>query len=380
MEDPLIPLDIPKAVNDRKRERDVFNLYAAFQDIPRIANLGCSPDTHSFPADFAPKPASDASLAAFAQLAAIRLQAQRSMISLLDGEYQYILAEATPKTSLRFDSPLNQNFDILLGNVRIPRNWGLCERVLDPQALADGDPGIIIIKDLSQSPLHENRSYVKEGPQFKFYAGVPIKSPNGQIVGSMCIFDGPERAGMSTDDIIYLQDLAATVMDYLFTYSIKDQHRRGAEGLHGLLSFAEGDSSLKAFKEHYQSSNSAPKRRNSSMDKNIPRTSGNKLNMSQHGPSTPQDESPVTPNPAMFQRRTSVTDLQEKILPNTSKELFSRAADIIRESNNMDGVMFLDASVAASGYSDGRSGQGRGRSVCPSIIQAILYVAQGNLG
>lgn len=169
MEDPLRPMDTPRPATDWRRERDVFNLYAAFQDIPLFDNLGSSPDTHSFPADFVPKPASDASLAAFAQLAAMRLQAQRSMISLLDGQYQYILAEATPKTSLRFDSPLNKSLDLLLGNVRIPRNWGLCERVLDASALAEGDPGIIIIKDLSQSRLHENRSYVKEGPKFRWY-------------------------------------------------------------------------------------------------------------------------------------------------------------------------------------------------------------------
>jgi hypothetical protein len=112
-----------KSASDVKRERDVFNLHAAFQDIPNIQNLGYSPDTHSIPSDYVPKQASDASLAAFCQLAAMRLNAARSFISLIDDKYQYILAEATPKTSLRADSPLNKSNDLGFGNVRLPRRY-----------------------------------------------------------------------------------------------------------------------------------------------------------------------------------------------------------------------------------------------------------------
>jgi hypothetical protein len=113
-------LDPPKSASDVKRERDVFNLYAAFQDIPNIHNLGYSPDTHSIPSDYVPKQASDASLAAFCQLAAMRLNAARSLI---DDKYQYILAEATPRTSLRVGSPLNKSNDLGFGNVRLPRRY-----------------------------------------------------------------------------------------------------------------------------------------------------------------------------------------------------------------------------------------------------------------
>jgi hypothetical protein len=116
-------LSPPKSAFDAKRERDVFSLHAAFQDIPYIESLGASPDTHSIPSDYVPKPASDASLAAFCQLAAMRLNAARSLISLIDDKYQYILAEATPKTSLRADSPLNKENDLGFGHVRLPRRY-----------------------------------------------------------------------------------------------------------------------------------------------------------------------------------------------------------------------------------------------------------------
>jgi hypothetical protein len=62
-----------------------------------------------------------------------------------------ILAEATTKTSLRADSPLNHGSVLWLGNARVLRSWGLCDKVLDPVALNEGSPGIVIIKDLSQT-------------------------------------------------------------------------------------------------------------------------------------------------------------------------------------------------------------------------------------
>jgi hypothetical protein len=115
--------DHPRSASDMKRERDVFSLHAAFRDIPHFENLGPSPEGHDIPSSYAPKPAADSSLAAFCQLAAMRLNAARALISLIDYEYQYILAEATPKTSLKADSPLNKGDDLIFGNIRLPRRY-----------------------------------------------------------------------------------------------------------------------------------------------------------------------------------------------------------------------------------------------------------------
>ncbi|KAI8938103.1 hypothetical protein NX059_005772 [Plenodomus lindquistii] len=335
-----------------KRERDVFDLYAAFQNIPRINNLGTDPKSTTFPPDFVPRQASDAALAAFAQLAAIRLHSQRSMISLIDGEYQYILAEATPRTPLRAKVSPQNDIDVLLGNVKIPRNWGLCEQVLDPIALADGDPGIIIVKDLSQSQQHAERSYVIGAPHFRFYAGVPIISPNGTVVGSMCIFDGPERSGMDPDDISYLQDLAATVMEYLVMYTLKDRHHRGAAGLHGLLTFAEADTKSKSIHEHPNSSQSNPKASPSMRDYAYSEPTTDTVTSTQENHisrgTAEADSIKGLPERKRTERRPSVGELQDSVVPDAMRELFSRAADIMRTSNDMDGVIMLDASIAAT--------------------------------
>lgn len=66
-----------KPVSEDKRERDVFLLYgSAFRDIPRLDDKTCS-----LPANHAPRLSSDSTLTALAQLAALRLNAGRAMIS-----------------------------------------------------------------------------------------------------------------------------------------------------------------------------------------------------------------------------------------------------------------------------------------------------------
>ncbi|KAH7078197.1 hypothetical protein FB567DRAFT_129453 [Paraphoma chrysanthemicola] len=345
MEDPQ-RISLPEAFN---RERDVYNLFAAFKDIPQVDSLGPSPDTHAIPSSYTPKPASDASLAAFCQLAALRLNSARSLISLIDDKNQYILAEATPRTSLKFDSPLNRTIDLGFGNVCLPRKWGICEQVLDPLVLAEGRDGIVIINDLTQSKEHSARSYVKDGP-LRFYAGVPLISTTGSIVGAICILDDKVRDGLPEDDIMYLMDLASTVMDYLDTYAIKDRYRRGAEGLHGLMSFAEGTSKIKPFNEFYKLSTTPEDSQPSMADElEVQYSNGDGVNTAQE-PCTNGFKDAESSPPKTPVRRDSISDLQESLLPATTKQLFARAADIMRRCNEMDGVMFMDASIAATGF------------------------------
>jgi hypothetical protein len=58
---------------------------------------------------------------------------------------------------------------------------------------------------------------------------------------------------------------------------------------------------------------------------------------------------PAGPSRARSDRRHTLSELQDSLLPMTTKELFARAAEIMRQSNDMSGVMFIDASYAATG-------------------------------
>ncbi|KAH7405982.1 hypothetical protein DE146DRAFT_608460 [Phaeosphaeria sp. MPI-PUGE-AT-0046c] len=338
----------PRSAHDVKRERDVFGLHAAFRDIPNIESLGLSPDTHAIPSEYVPKPAADPSLAAFCQLAAMRLNAARSLISLIDDKYQYILAEATPNTSLRIDSPLNKANDLGFGNVRLPRRWGICERVLDPEAVAEGPDGIVIINDFTKNEQYSNRSYVRDGP-LRFYAGVPLTLRSGSIVGAVCILDNVARDGLSQDDIIYLQDLAEIIVDYLDTYAIKDRYRRAAEGLNGLMSFAEGGTTSRPSSERCHSSQSTKHvQAEATLDSYEQIPAQPQEDTPSEQPSQQRSHSPSTTSDFPDSRR-SLDDLQNDLLPATTKSLFARASTIMRRANDMSGVMFIDASYASRG-------------------------------
>ncbi|EAT92190.2 hypothetical protein SNOG_00695 [Parastagonospora nodorum SN15] len=336
--------DPPKSASDVKRERDVLNFHAAFRDIPHFEDLGPSPDTHSIPKHHAPKPATDASLAAFGQLAAMRLSAARSLISLIDDEYQYILAEATPKTSLKADSPLNKDDNLIFGHVRLPRRWGICEKLLEPSALVE--EGIIVINDFSKEGQYLNRSYVQEG-RMRFYAGVPLVNKAGSVVGAVCIFDRDARDGLSQDDKTYLKDLAGVVMDYLETYTIRERH--------GLMSFAEGTASEPVSEQGQPLGVFAKDQVAATHEQRDQRLEYQEMSGVTRidSPETRREE-PVSPTKESTDRRRSVSDLQDSLLPSTVKDLFARAAGIMRHSNDMSGVMFLDASYAASGSKDAR--------------------------
>ncbi|KAL5371487.1 hypothetical protein DPSP01_014240 [Paraphaeosphaeria sporulosa] len=213
-------------VAERKRERDVYSLYgSAFRDSSKIEAPGL---------DYKPRASADSTLIALAQLTATQLQVSRACISLLDESHQHFLAEATPTLPLR-PKPEDAAVALWLGSVSVPRSWGVCEEVL--QLTSDA---ALVINDLSQIERYAHSDFVKEGPQWRFYAGVPLISPRGTAVGVLSIWDREPRPepGLSGEQVTLLQDFATTIIKYLDTYTIRDQYQRGEQFTRGLLSSA----------------------------------------------------------------------------------------------------------------------------------------------
>jgi GAF domain-containing protein len=170
------------------------------------------------------------------------LGAARALISLLDGQDQYILAEATSTLPLRSGRRHDASYELWLGNVRIPRSSGVCERVLGLNAL---ETQAVVIDDMAENEQLCTRSYVKDGPKWRFYAGVPMRSPDGAVIGALCIFDDKVRKGLGGEELEILYDLADTVVEHLATYTLREENRRGERMVRGLTSFLEGASELK---------------------------------------------------------------------------------------------------------------------------------------
>lgn len=115
----------------------------------------------------------------------------------------------------------------------------MCERVLNLDNL-----NAVIINDLAEDDALYNRSYIKDGPKWRFYAGVPLKSPDGAVIGALCILDDKVRQGLPTEDVEILHDLADTIVEHLATYKLREDNRRGERMVRGLTSFLEGASEL----------------------------------------------------------------------------------------------------------------------------------------
>jgi hypothetical protein len=65
----------------------------------------------------------DANLTALVQLGALRLDTDRAFLSLIDGHYQYITAEAT-----RYHSILQADETMFLGVSKLHLSFGVCPR------------------------------------------------------------------------------------------------------------------------------------------------------------------------------------------------------------------------------------------------------------
>jgi hypothetical protein len=310
------------------------------------------------PPDYVPAPSKDPALTALAQLGALRLGASRALISLLDGQNQYILAEATSHMPLRSNGRHNASNQLWLGNVRIPRSSGVCERVL---ALTPEDPAsterslAIIIDDMRENEQLGKRSYITDGPKWRFYAGVPMISADGAVIGAFCVFDDKVRDGLPSDSLALLHDMAATAVEHLATYKLREDHRRGERMVRGLTSFLAGATSLQ--QPGHESVVESPE---TTVDKE--KTSDARGEPTLDVSAYPES----TARPAAQHRGKSASSiLQESILPPNAKSMFSRAANIIRETSELDGVVIFDALFAGAGAHQNQP-QARARNASPS--------------
>lgn len=86
-----------------------------------------------------------------------------------------------------------------------PRTESFCTYVVE-------DAGPLIVNDAQKDPRFENNVLVNGSPYIRFYAGYPVKLPDGEIAGSICIIDTKPR-NFSEEELGLLHDLAEIVED-----------------------------------------------------------------------------------------------------------------------------------------------------------------------
>ena len=86
------------------------------------------------------------------------------------------------------------------------RDISLCGHVI-------ANDEVLIVRDLARDPRFANNPFVKERG-LRFYAGVPLRGPNGFPIGTLCILDTKPRE-MTTQEQDLLKMIAGDVMEHI---------------------------------------------------------------------------------------------------------------------------------------------------------------------
>ncbi|KAJ6006414.1 hypothetical protein N7451_004358 [Penicillium sp. IBT 35674x] len=193
---------------------------------------------------------SDITLNALAQLGVYRLGCNRSFVSIIDRDSQFIIAEATKSVSLRITDQHLPDDGVYLGARRLDLQWGVCPhtiRLFTSQDLSyaidtaniTANQTRYIIRDFRKEDCFKDRPYVREWPHMRFYAEVPLFSPSGYVLGSYCVVDDSPREEFGDAEVALLQEVSDAIALHLENTRSVHYHRRAEDLVKGLTSFVK---------------------------------------------------------------------------------------------------------------------------------------------
>ncbi|PVH86453.1 hypothetical protein DL98DRAFT_510520 [Cadophora sp. DSE1049] len=186
----------------------------------------------------------DTALTAFCQLTTWRIGSQRAMISVIDAETQYFIAEGTKTVDLVDNNKHAPGDDIWIGCASVSKAGRLCERTIAVAPKTDGQYPAFIVDDLSKDDRFNTLPFVIGAPFLRFYAGVPLITKRGIPIGSLFVVDDRVGNGLSEDKIHFMGTMATTIMRHMEMVREVEEHRRGMKMSRGLASFVEGRAEL----------------------------------------------------------------------------------------------------------------------------------------
>ncbi|KAG5665522.1 hypothetical protein KAF25_009647 [Fusarium avenaceum] len=324
------------------------------------------------PADLSVCP--DMILTSLAQLATCRTTTERSLISLFDESKQYIVAEATPTTSL-IPSPRASGGDLFwLCGTYIARNDGVCDYTLraieDTLKEADSDElPIIIVQDLVTDPRFSSSPYCQPGSLARFYAAVPIRSPRGINIGVLCVINSTPGADWNEEHSNVLRGLAQTVMDHLEGNRVKNMLKRNVQMSVGLRKFSDGR--LLSSKKKPNTVEKSERIKNAELQDAAPVSETTSSLDSNH----PGPNSHGLPSATKSSRLNTLDMIRHEPTPTNP---FIEAADIIKEALDIDDCAFFsgdsqDLHVMHSPETESGSNVSSGRS-----RNASVYSGEGS--
>ncbi|KAG5926932.1 hypothetical protein E4U42_002808 [Claviceps africana] len=335
----VAPVDVSEAV----RERETFRYGSPF--IQR--SVLYSPNGPPFEPRLGPSP--DSALTAFSQLAVLRLKTSRALISLFDTTNQYVLAEATPDLGLETECSAGNsagNDSLWLSNTAIPRTYGVCGHVLTACLRSIGDAETVkgdealpvsIINDLAADARFAQRVLVR-AQRCRFYAAVPIRTNRGVNIGVFCVIDEEPRAGLAADEMRFMRELSKVIMGHLEARRATKSQERTERMVCGISSFIDGSTDLTKNKF-----DPLPLSRNHHEDDD---TGELPLPLREEGEG--EEPKPQIRDPTMSIESTENSAGKDDLATRLRK-IYTKAAQALCSSLDVEGLLFLDANVTTFG-------------------------------
>ena len=136
--------------------------------------------------------------------------------AILDSEPEEAFDRVTRVAKKIFDVPI-----ALVSLIDENRQWfksnqglDVCETARDisfcTHAIKKNEP--FVVPNALEDPLFKDNPLVTSAPNIRFYAGIPLTSPQGYNLGTLCIIDTKPRF-LTSDQIDILRDLSRVVVD-----------------------------------------------------------------------------------------------------------------------------------------------------------------------
>ncbi|RBA10630.1 hypothetical protein FPRO05_05219 [Fusarium proliferatum] len=349
-------------VSESTREREIFKY-----DSVLLANSIRNDVANLIPSSSL-RPCSDPAMTALAQVALLRLGASRAMISLFDCQHQHIIAEATPALRISAHAnPPSSGYDSLwLCGTAIPRSYGICDRVLvcpesggPRQASLASELPITVISNLAENEEYRDTWYYKTRPEHRFYAGVPIRTRRGINIGVFCILDNEPRETLDEASLQVMRDVSASILGQIELTRSGDGRRPGERMVRGLGSYVEGKTTMSGWQNNLAHAfNTDASTEEGSLNQTQQKIQNQRDNAAAAADtesiSTPETfvlESPSQNRPTNpfhpTDKPTHSAPTGEESRSQQLNQIFSKAANILRESIEVEGVLFLDAGVGS---------------------------------
>lgn len=298
---------------------------------------------------YRPRASRDKALMAFAQLVALRLDVRRAMISLIDASSQYILAEATQSSSIA-TAQAKANDEIWLGSTVLSRPDAVCEHCFYNMCTATDEDGEtyttkgLIVDDCRLDDRFKDRPYVVSEPGVRFYAGVPLFSRNGYMIGVCAVSNETPRAGLRVDELKLMQETGQSVMEHLEWARDRVDRFKGERIVRGMASFIEGCTSLRDEPTRAEIAPETAPTGEAHVEKDRPSSPRPPL-VSRPSARRLPSQYRVAEGQTAHARSKSAQKASAVGKGDTLANMFARAADILRESTLADGAAIFGATA-----------------------------------